>query len=134
VRARRWQDAEVGLKRERQASHANRALVAAYHEARLAELREHVAEAVDRFRAGNLDAFAVDDVIRQCQRAARELWKFCWLAGAGAAWNAPRGCCATWLRKTTASTGGSAARQPIANESGRRRIDREGRCGELDFR
>jgi hypothetical protein len=71
----------VGSKRERQ---ADRALVAAYHEARLAELLEHVADAVDRFRAGEIDAFTVDDVIRQYERAARELWKFCWLAGAGA--------------------------------------------------
>ena len=58
-------------------------MVAAYHEAQLAELVEHVAEAVDRFRAGELDAFAVDDVIHQSTQAARELWKFCWLAGAG---------------------------------------------------
>jgi hypothetical protein len=52
---------EVGSKRER---HADRALVAAYHEPRLAELVEHVAEAVDRFRAGEHDAFAVDEARR----------------------------------------------------------------------
>ncbi len=40
--------------------------------------------AVDRFRAGESDAFAVDEVLHHYQRAARELWKFCWLAGAGA--------------------------------------------------
>jgi DNA-binding NtrC family response regulator len=55
-----------------------------YHEARLGELVDHVAEAVDRFRAGELDAFAVDEVLHQYQRAARELWKFCWLGGSGA--------------------------------------------------
>ena len=71
----------VGSKRERR---ADRALVAAYHEARLGELVEHVAEAVGRFRAGEQDAFAVDEVIHQYHRAARELWKFCWLGGAGA--------------------------------------------------
>ena len=71
----------VGSKRERQ---ADRALVGAYHEARLGELVDHVAEAVDRFRAGELDAFAVDDVIHQYHRAARELWKFCWLGGSRA--------------------------------------------------
>ena len=71
----------MGSKRERR---ADRALVAAYHEARLGELVEHVATAVDRFRAGESDAFAVDEVLHQYQRAARELWKFCWLAGAGA--------------------------------------------------
>ena len=74
-------DAGVGSKRERQ---ADRALVAGYHEARLGELLERIAEAVDRFRAGELDAFAVDEVIHQYHRAARELWKFCWLGGSGA--------------------------------------------------
>ena len=68
-------------KRERR---ADRALVAAYHEARLGELVDHVAAAVDRFRAGEQDAFDVDEVLHHYQRAARELWKFCWLAGAGA--------------------------------------------------
>jgi hypothetical protein len=71
----------VGSKRERR---ADRALVSAYHEARLGELVEHVAAAVDRFRAGEHDAFEVDEVLHRYQRAARELWKFCWLAGAGA--------------------------------------------------
>ena len=71
----------MGSKRERR---ADRALVAAYHEARLAELVEHVAEAVDRFRAGEHDAYAVDEVLHQYSRAARELWKFCWLPGGGA--------------------------------------------------
>ena len=75
ARCRRWES-----KRERP---ADRELVAAYHEAQLAELLGHVAEAVDRFRAGEVDAFAVDDLIHQYKQAARELWKFCWLAGAG---------------------------------------------------
>lgn len=74
-------DPGVGPKSERR---ADRALVAAYHEARLAEFLDHVADAVDRFRAGEQDAFAVDEVLHHYQRAARELWKFCWLAGAGA--------------------------------------------------
>jgi hypothetical protein len=77
----RWNDAAVTSKRERR---ADRALVAAYHEARLGELVEHVADAVDRFRAGEQDAFDVDEILHQYQRAARELWKFCWLAGGGA--------------------------------------------------
>ena len=71
----------MGSKRERQ---SDRALVAAYQEARLGDLVEHVAEAVDRFRAGDHDAFVVDEVLYQYQRAARELWKFCWLGGGGA--------------------------------------------------
>jgi hypothetical protein len=70
----------MGSKQERRAA---RALVAGYHEARLAELLEHVADALDRYRAGELDAFEVDDVIHRYKRAARELWKFCWLGGTG---------------------------------------------------
>jgi hypothetical protein len=34
--------------------------VAAYHEASLGQLIEHVAQTIDRFRAGELDAFAAD--------------------------------------------------------------------------
>ena len=51
--------------------------VAAYHEARLAELVERVGEAVDRFRRGEMDAFEADHVVVQYSRAAKELWKFC---------------------------------------------------------
>jgi hypothetical protein len=51
--------------------------VAAYHEAQLAALIEHVDVAIDRFRGGELDAFDVDRVIFQFSRAAKELWKFC---------------------------------------------------------
>ena len=51
--------------------------VTGYHEARLAELVEHVADATDSFRDGDLDAFAVDQVLFQYSRAAKELWKFC---------------------------------------------------------
>ena len=64
----------MSTKSERQAA---REAVAAYHEARLAELIRHVGEAVDRFRAGDLDAFETDQVIFQYSRAAKELWKFC---------------------------------------------------------
>jgi hypothetical protein len=73
--------AAVGSKSERQAA---RALVAAYHEARLADLIEHVAEQLDRYRAGEVDAYAVDQTIHQYHRAAQELWKFCWSGGVGA--------------------------------------------------
>jgi hypothetical protein len=51
--------------------------VARYHEARLAELVQRVGDAVDRFRAGELDAFDTDQAIFQYSRAAKELWKFC---------------------------------------------------------
>ena len=56
---------------------AARQVVAAYHAARLAELVQRVGDAIDRFRAGDLDAFEADQVIFQYSRAAKELWKFC---------------------------------------------------------
>ena len=64
----------MSTKSERRAA---REVVAAYHDARLCELVERVGEAVDRFRAGELDAFGTDQVIFQYSRAAKELWKFC---------------------------------------------------------
>jgi hypothetical protein len=64
----------MSSKSERRAA---REVVAAYHEARLAQLVKHVGEAVDRFRAGELDAFDADRIIFQYSRAAKELWKFC---------------------------------------------------------
>jgi len=39
-----------------------------------------VGRAIDGFRAGELDAFAVDRVLYQYSRSAKELWKFCNLA------------------------------------------------------
>lgn len=58
---------------------AARATVAAYHEAELAVLVQHVGTAIDRFRDGEFDAFDVDHVLFQYSRAAKELWKFCHL-------------------------------------------------------
>ncbi len=52
-------------------------MVAEYHEAELGVLVARVGEAVDAHRAGDLDAFEVDQVLFQYSRAARELWKFC---------------------------------------------------------
>jgi hypothetical protein len=64
----------MSSKSERRAA---REKVAAYHEARLAELVQRVGEAVDRFRSGELDAFDANQIIFQYSRAAKELWKFC---------------------------------------------------------
>ncbi len=64
----------MSTKSERQAA---REVVAAYHEARLAELVERVGAAGDRLRAGEVDAFEADQVIFHYSRAAKELWKFC---------------------------------------------------------
>ena len=56
---------------------AARESVAAYHEASMTELARHVSEAIDRFRAGELDVFGLDRVIHQYHRASTEVWKFC---------------------------------------------------------
>jgi hypothetical protein len=64
----------VSDKSERRAA---RAVVAEYHEAELGRLVARVGEALDRHRAGELDAFDVDRVLFQYSRAAKELWKYC---------------------------------------------------------
>lgn len=56
---------------------AARKTLAAYHEEQLGELVRHVRLAIERFQAGEVDAFEVDEVIFQYSRAAKELWKFC---------------------------------------------------------
>lgn len=68
---------------------ADVALVVGYHEARLAELLERVRDGFDRFDAGEIDAFELDELIHHYKRAARELWKFCGdLTGASARFTA----------------------------------------------
>lgn len=59
------------------------ALVVTYHEAELAGLVEHVAEAIERYRAGELDVHDVDEVIHRYHKATQELWKFCFRGGSG---------------------------------------------------
>ncbi|GIE90164.1 hypothetical protein Are01nite_66440 [Actinoplanes regularis] len=54
-----------------------RSVVAEYHQAELGVLVARAGEAVDAYRAGELDAFEVDRVLFQYSRAAKELWKFC---------------------------------------------------------
>jgi hypothetical protein len=60
---------------------ADRALVAVYHEAKLADLLEHVRAGLARYDAGQITAFDVDEIIHHYTRAARELWKFCAVTG-----------------------------------------------------
>jgi hypothetical protein len=60
---------------------ADRALVAVYHEAKLADLVERVRAGLTRYDAGEIDAFEVDQIIHQYTAAARELWKFCATTG-----------------------------------------------------
>lgn len=62
---------------EKSQRRAARSVVADYHQAQLEELVARVGEAVDRHRAGEIDAFDVDHVLFQYSRAAKELWKFC---------------------------------------------------------
>ena len=69
----------MGTKAERRAASER---VAAYHEARLGELIEYITAAIDRYRAGEIDAYTVDETIHHYHRAARE-WKFCWSGGGG---------------------------------------------------
>ena len=64
----------VSNKSERRAA---RSVVAEYHQAELDGLVARVGEAIDRYRAGDLDAFDVDQVLFQYSRAAKELWKYC---------------------------------------------------------
>jgi hypothetical protein len=67
----------------KQGQRVARALIATYHEAELAGLVEHVAEAIERYRAGELDVHDVDEVIHRYHKATQELWKFCFRSGSG---------------------------------------------------
>lgn len=70
----------MGTKAERRAAREN---VSAYHEAQLAQLIDYITTAIDRYRAGEIDTYDVDETIHHYHQAARELWKFCWLGGGG---------------------------------------------------
>jgi hypothetical protein len=68
----------------KEARRVARALIATYYEAELAALVEHVAEAIERYRAGELDVHDVDEVIHRYHTATQELWTFCFRGGSGA--------------------------------------------------
>jgi hypothetical protein len=70
----------VGTKAERRAAHER---VSACHQAQLAELLSHIGAAIDRYRADEIDASAVDETIHRYHRAAAEVWKFCFAHGGG---------------------------------------------------
>jgi len=70
----------TGSKEKRRVAQA---LVATYYEAELAGLVEHVAQAIERYRADDLDVDGIDEVIHRYTKAARELWKFCFVGGSG---------------------------------------------------
>jgi hypothetical protein len=71
----------MATKAERRAA---RERVGAYHQSQLAGLVGHVAAAIDRYRAGEIDAYSADETIHHYHRAAAELWKFCFARGGGA--------------------------------------------------
>ena len=58
--------------------------MSAYHQSQLAELLGRVGPEIDRYRAGEIDAYAADETIHHYHRAAAELWKFCFARGGGA--------------------------------------------------
>jgi hypothetical protein len=62
---------------------AARDIVGTYHETELSKLVAHVAEALESHRRGEIDVFEVDSTIHRYGKAARALWKFCWLGGSG---------------------------------------------------
>lgn len=66
---------------EKQARRAARQVIADYHEQQLRLLLERVREGFDRLDAGEIDPFALDDLIHRYKRSARELWKFCGQTG-----------------------------------------------------
>jgi hypothetical protein len=67
----------------KQARREARERVGAYYEAELGRLLDRVAEAIDRYRRGELDVYEVDDLIHHYKQATRKLWSFCWGNGGG---------------------------------------------------
>lgn len=67
---------------ERAERRAARVLIAAYHREQLGHLLEHVRAGFAELDAGDIDEFALDDLIHRYQRSAAALWKFCGSSGA----------------------------------------------------
>jgi hypothetical protein len=74
VPSRSWAPRPNGAPRER---------VSAYHQSQPAKLPSHAAAAIDRYRAGQTDAHAVDETIHHYHRAAGNLCKSCSARGRG---------------------------------------------------
>jgi hypothetical protein len=60
---------------------AAREVIAAYHQAQLRALLEHVRSGFAQLDAGDIDEFDLDDLIHHYKRSAAELWKFCGSTG-----------------------------------------------------
>jgi hypothetical protein len=102
----------MGTKAERQAA---RERVQACHEAELAELLANVVVAVDRYRAGEVDACTLDETIHHYHRAAGELWNSASPAGVATLSSSPASWTG-WPPTRKPSTGGNALRRDGASE------------------
>jgi hypothetical protein len=105
----------VGTKAERRAANKR---IAVYHEARLGELIEYVTAAIDRYPAGEIGAYTVDETIHRYHRAVRELWKFCWSDGGGTHSEVVAGVIIGWPPKEKPSTGGNGSRRDSGTDLG----------------
>ncbi len=56
---------------------AARESVGRYHEDELRKLLGHVRGGFNRYDAGEIDAFELDDLIHHYKRSAQKLWSFC---------------------------------------------------------
>ncbi len=55
--------------------------IAAYHQAQLRLLLEHVRSGFAQLDAGEIDEFELDDLLHHYKRAASKLWTFCGSSG-----------------------------------------------------
>lgn len=62
---------------------AARELVGRYHAEQLRILLEHVREGFQQLDSGEIDEFALDDLIHHYKRSAQKLWTFCNSTGSG---------------------------------------------------
>ena len=74
----------MGEARTKSQRRADIETVGRYHEVELSKLLEHVREGFDRYEAGEIDAFELDELIHQYKRAAQKLWSACVGGGAHA--------------------------------------------------
>jgi hypothetical protein len=103
----------MGTKGERQAA---RERVSAYHQAELAELLTNVVAAVDRYRAGEVDACTLDETIHHCHRAAGNSGNSASPAVAVATLSSSATSSTGWPPTRKPSTGGNALRRDGAGE------------------
>ena len=103
----------MATKAERRAA---RERVSAYHESQLAGLLSHVGAETDRYRVGEIDAYAADETIHHYHRAAAELWKFCFARGGGVHVEFIAGLLDRMTATQKPSTGGNAPHRDDTND------------------